>query len=244
MIVVSAAGSSGSRFQLDPRTKIVLLFFLNIPIISGGYTGTAGIIRAFFVLLPLALLLAEHKWRASFWFALFLCAALSTELFLMRRTTGALNLALAIFGGLLSRYVPGFVMGYYLLSSTRVSELIASLERLRISRKIVIPFAVMMRFAPTLAEEYAAIKDAMRMRGIYFGGGNALKIPEYRMVPLLMSAVKTGEELSAAALTRGLGKPVERTNLCRIGFGVKDIFLLTLCLGAFAAWLYFKSTGR
>jgi energy-coupling factor transport system permease protein len=169
---------------------------------------------------------------------------MNTELFLIRRTEGIVNLVLVIFAGLFSRFVPGLVMGYYVLSTTRVSELIAALERLRLNRKIVIPFAVMMRFFPTIAEEYAAINDAIRMRGIYFGGGNALKIPEYRMVPLLMSAVKIGEELSAAALTRGLGNPVRRTNLCRIGFGVRDFCLLILCLGAFAAWTYCERHGR
>lgn len=34
---------------------------------------------------------------------------------------------------------------------------------------------------------------------------------EYRLVPLMVSVVKIGDELSAAALTRGLGAPVKRT---------------------------------
>jgi energy-coupling factor transport system permease protein len=236
--------AAGSHFRLDPRTKIVILFCVNVPLISGGFNGVAGLIRASFALLPLTLLLVEHKWRASLWFAIFLFATVNTELFLIRCTGGIVNLILVIFAGLFSRFVPGLVMGYYVLSTTKVSELIAALERLRLSRKIVIPFTVMMRFFPTIAEEYGAINDAMRMRGIYFGGGNALKIPEYRMVPLLMSAVKIGEELSAAALTRGLGKPVRRTNLCRIGFGVRDFCLLILCLGTFTAWLYFQNSGQ
>jgi energy-coupling factor transport system permease protein len=238
------SGTAGSRFHLDPRTKIAMLFCINIPLISGGFVGIAGLIRALFAIIPLALLLAEHKWWAAFLFTLFLSVTMSTELFLIHQTSGILNLILVIFTGLFSRFIPGLVMGYYLVSTTKVSELIAALERLRISRKIVIPFAVMMRFFPTIAEEYGAINDAMRMRGIYFGGSDVLKILEYRIVPLLLSTVKIGEELSAAALTRGLGKPVKRTNVCNVGFGVTDIFLLALCLGGFIAWTYFKKTGR
>jgi energy-coupling factor transport system permease protein len=237
-------GGGESRFQPDPRTKITMLLCVNIPLVSGGFHGFAGIMRALFTLLPLALLMTERKWWAAFWFVLFVGVTMNTELFLIRRTTGVVNLLLVIFAGVFSRFIPGLVMGYYVLSTTKVSELIASLERLRVSQKIIIPFAVMMRFFPTIAEEYAAINDAMRMRGIYFGGGRAFKIPEYRIVPIMMSVVRIGEELSAAALTRGLGKPVRRTNLCRIGFGTQDILLLLFCLLAFAMWAYFNKTGR
>lgn len=46
----------------------------------------------------------------------------------------------------------------------------------------------------------------------------------------MICSVKIGEELSAAALTRGLGAPVNRTNICQIGLGLLDILLCTLCL--------------
>ena len=57
---------------------------------------------------------------------------------------------------------------------------------------------------------------------------------EYRLVPLMVSVVKIGDELSAAALTRGLGAPVKRTNICKIGFHVQDIVIILLCLLCFA----------
>ncbi len=44
----------------------------------------------------------------------------------------------------------------------------------------------------------------MKMRGIRFGGKNPFLMLEYRLVPLMVSVVKIGDELSAAALTRGL----------------------------------------
>ncbi len=56
---------------------------------------------------------------------------------------------------------------------------------------------------------------------------------EYRLVPVIMCSVKIGEELNAAALTRGLGGPVKRTNICEIGFHVQDVFFLLLCVVAF-----------
>lgn len=46
---------------------------------------------------------------------------------------------------------------------------------------------------------------------------------EYRLVPLMMSVVKIGSELSAAALTRGLSTTGARTNIHEVGFGVWDV---------------------
>ena len=101
----------------------------------------------------------------------------------------------------------------------------------------------MFRFFPTIVEEYGAIGDAMRMRGIRFGGGKPAKMLEYRMVPLMISCVKIGDELSAAALTRGLGAPVRRTNICQIGFGLFDIMAMLVCVLGFCILIGNKCLG-
>ena len=121
--------------------------------------------------------------------------------------------------------LPGFIMGYYLVSTTTVSEFVAAMEQMYVPQKIVIPMSVVFRFFPTVKEEYAAIRDAMKMRGITTLC-SPMKMLEYRVVPLMMSIAKIGEELSAAALTRGLGAPQKRTNICKIGFGPFGCFFL------------------
>ena len=127
-------------------------------------------------------------------------------------------------------FSPSFAAAYFAVTTTTVSELVAAMERLHIPKQVTIPMAVMFRFFPTMMEEWAAIGDAMKMRGIHLWGGKAASILEYRLVPMLMCCVKIGEELSAASLTRGLGGPVKRTNICEIGLHVQDIILLLLCL--------------
>ena len=131
--------------------------------------------------------------------------------------------------------------GRYLIASTSVSEFIGAMERMHLTEKIVIPLSVIFRFFPTVSEEYQAIRDAMKMRGIRFGGKNPFLMVEYRLVPLIVSVVKIGDELSAAALTRGLGAPGRRTNLCRIGFHVQDLMAALFCV---AASLCFCSSRR
>ena len=63
---------------------------------------------------------------------------------------------------------------------------------------------------------------------------------EYRLIPLMVSVVKIGDELSAAALTRGLGAPVRRTNVCELGFHVQDIIAIVLCLACFVVFFLQK----
>ena len=77
----------------------------------------------------------------------------------------------------------------------------------------------------------------MKMRDIRIGGKYAGRFIEYRLVPLMVCSVNIGSELSAAALTRGLGTKVRRTNICRIGFHVQDIAVLILTAGLYILWI-------
>lgn len=87
------------------------------------------------------------------------------------------------------------------------------------------------------------ISDAMRMRGISFGGNHPGKMLEYRLIPLMTCSVKIGDELSAAALTRGLGADVKRTNICKIGFRFVDYIVLLGCIITLAYLLLVKIGG-
>ena len=73
------------------------------------------------------------------------------------------------------------------------------MNKMHVTEKITIPLSVMFRFFPTVADEFASINAAMRMRDIRVGGKNAGKMLEYRMVPLMVCLAKIGEELNAAA---------------------------------------------
>jgi energy-coupling factor transport system permease protein len=135
------------------------------------------------------------------------------------------------------RLMPGLIMGAYMLSSTTVSEFIAAMHRMHIPQQITIPMSVMFRFFPTVLEEFTAINTAMKMRDIRIGGKKAGKLVEYRLVPLMVCSVNIGSELSAAALTRGLGTKVRRTNICKIGFHIQDIAVLLLILTLYIFWI-------
>lgn len=120
----------------------------------------------------------------------------------------------------------------FFVSTTEINAMIASLEKIRVPEVIIIPLAVLVRFFPTVKEEWNHIRAAMRMRNIGTGVGQILLHPietmEYMIVPLLFSTVKIGEELAAAALARGLGMQNKRTNLCRVSLKAAD-YIVMVC---------------
>ena len=53
----------------------------------------------------------------------------------------------------------------------------------------------------------------------------------------MVCSVNIGSELSAAALTRGLGVGVRRTNICQIGFHLQDFAVLLLTASVYVLWI-------
>lgn len=106
------------------------------------------------------------------------------------------------------------------ISTTKVGEFLSAMARLRISKKLTIPIAVMLRYLPTIREDWRFIKDAMRLRDVSPTLCGFLKAPVMTVnciyVPLLTVASKAADELSIASVTRGIENPKPRTCLVEI----------------------------
>lgn len=216
-----------TTIPIDPRTKILLTVSVSTIMMAGGTGGIMNIVRPCLFMLPMLLLMLSKKWKTVTRFLITYALLFALEITVLPMLKGTWNFILGGAVGIYTHILPGFVMGYYMIESTTVSEFVAAMKRMRISEKIVIPLSVVFRFFPTVKEEYHSINYAMKMRGIEVIG-DPMKMLEYRIVPLMVSVAKIGEELSAAALTRGLGSPIKRTNICNIGFGVLDIVLISV----------------
>lgn len=231
-ILASTAQTRG--ISLDPRTKLALLVSIAVFVLGGSYAGPMQWVMIALSAVPLLLFLAAGRFRGAALYMLIFGVSLWLEMVALARLEGMANFLAVTIVGIFLRFTPSLAMGYIAMRTTTVSEFLAAMAWLHLPQQVAIPLAVIFRFFPTIAEEWHAIGDAMRMRGIRLGGGKVGVMFEYRLVPMMISAVKIGEELSQAALTRGLGAPVKRTNLAELGFGGWDAFFLALCVGA---WL-------
>lgn len=232
--VSTVVGHRCRALMLDPRTKLLMLLTVTTLMFSTGTQGVMGWVKLALSLVPFALLLGEGQRKTAAKYLALYAVCFLLEQAAVHVVTGMASFMLLAVASIMTRFVPGIMVAAYLVSSTSVSEFTAAMERMHVSEKIIIPLSVIFRFLPTIGEEYRAIRDAMTMRGIRFGGKHPARMIEYRLVPLMISIVKIGDELSAAALTRGLGAPVRRTNVCEIGFHAQDAAAALLCAGCFA----------
>ena len=233
----SATTDKRKGIRLDPRTKLILLLTVTTLMFSTSNEGIMNFVKPVLSLIPFVLILSERCFKTAGKYLLLYLTCFALERIALTTLSDLLSFVVLAMTSIMTRFAPGIMTGAWLLSSTSVSEFIGSMERMHLTEKIVIPLSVIFRFFPTISEEYQAISDAMKMRGIRFGGKNPFLMVEYRLVPLMVSVVKIGDELSAAALTRGLGAPVKRTNVCQIGFHVQDMIVILLCALCFALFL-------
>ncbi len=240
MTGLSLSATTGNRkgLLLDPRTKLVLLLTITTLMFSTSNEGIMNIVKPVLSLIPFGLILSERRFKTAGKYLILYMVCFGLERMALTWLNGLPSFLVLAVTSIMTRFAPGIMAGAYLISSTSVSEFIGAMERMHVTEKIVIPMSVIFRFFPTIHEEYQAIRDAMKMRGIRLGGKNPFLMVEYRLVPLMVSIVKIGDALSAAALTRGLGAPVKRTNVCQIGFHMQDVVAILLCVVCFVLFFF------
>jgi energy-coupling factor transport system permease protein len=227
-------GGNNMKKTLDPRTKILALVFINISAFTLSSLYLEWINLAFIILFSLLFGLYGNcvKYTAAYTAAmLFIRAAAVYE-------NPALA-ALSVIVLLVRRFLPMLMFGSFLISTTRVSELITALQKIGLPKSVVITFAVALRFIPTAREEFFHIREAMKLRGKGLTIGNMLTRPlatiENTLIPMMLRSAAIAEELSAAAATRGIDSSSRRTSLYLLRFGVLDA-LCVLSFGALAGF--------
>lgn len=227
-----------SRSFLDPRTKLLLLLTLPVFLMGGAGGEYMQVFRMMFALLPFVLLVISKNYAAAAaGFSVYLLAEAARGLWLPGLSGGFYFNAFMMMYELCCVMLPCGLMALFVMRSTAAAEFIAGLERLKVPDFITIPAAVMLRFFPVVLEELRAAGRAMTMRGITLRRAGPAAFLEYRMVPVLFSIMKIGQELTQAALTRGLCPGVKRTCIRRLRFKWADYAALFFCALAYIVWL-------
>ena len=230
-----------SKLHLDPRTK---LFLMLLCVLSAMFAPN---LRFQLVLVAFIGLLAAlgGKWRYAlrgiFAYAL-ICAF---TVWCMGVMTGTWRTMFVAFLGLVHKvYACGMLAGL-VISTTKVGEFLSAMARLHVPKKLTIPIAVMLRYLPTIREDWRFIKDAMRLRDVSPTLLGFLKAPAMTVdcvyVPLLTAASKAADELSIASVTRGIENPKPRTCLVKIRMRAADWLAMALFAAFLAAEILWKA---
>ncbi|MBP5431114.1 MAG: energy-coupling factor transporter transmembrane protein EcfT [Ruminococcus sp.] len=227
--------------KLDPRAKLYMIFVVSAVVMMSATTPFLWTVRIVLTMIPILLLIMEKHYAAAFRFLIFYgTALLLTFRFLSENSKGFLSAFLVGYCSVIVQFMPAMITAWYVVRTTKIGEFVSAMQKMHIPDGITISLAVLMRFFPTIKEEYTAIRDAMKMRGIMLGGGNAAGMIEYRLIPLLFSCVNIGDELSAAAVTRGLGGKVKRTSVQVLKMRAADYLLMLLFTAALAVFVVSK----
>ena len=228
------SGRVKAALRFDPRAKLLLLL---LTVLGAAMAPSLMYEMGLVALVALVALLCGEWRKAVLGFIAYLLFYLMT-LAVMQMDGSALQTTLMAFLGLFHKVYPcGFLAGI-MIATTKVSEFLSAMSRIHAPKKLVIPFAVMLRYMPTIREDWHFIKDAMQLRDVSPNLVGLLTHPirtvECVYVPLMMAASKAADELSIASVTRGIENPRPRTCLMQIRFRAADV-LAVFCFAAYFA---------
>ena len=205
--------------RFDPRTELLLLVLANIV----AFTQHDLWVEITWVVFLLLLIVACGCGKSAGKLAIAFGICLALQYYVFPNGPKILASSFTIIVSYARKIFPCLIVGTMVLQKTPVRELMVALRKWHIPQGLIIPLSVTVRYFPALKEETGYIRDAMKLRNIH----GVQKI-ECLLVPTMISATTTAEELSAAAVTRGIENPAPKTSMIEMKFGVQDF----LCLAA------------
>lgn len=129
--------------------------------------------------------------------------------------------------------------------SSKVEDLMAILERLRLPFVVYLPAAVMIRFIPTFMADIRRVADALRLKGVdaRFCLAHPLEAVRMAFMLVLFRALKSAENLALAAQMKGVtgrlaAKPSEKlTRESRLA----RLVALAALAASVAAWVLWSN---
>ena len=218
--------------KFDLRTKFMLILVVNLFLLLSHSL----IFELVLVFGCLLLITIDGQAKSAFHFLIVFLIMLGIDQLLTPYINGFFFTLVSFITVALRKFLPCFILGKWILTKTEVSEFVAVMWKLRLPQTAIIPLSVVFRYFPTIKEEWASIRAAMKMRGIHVS-------LEHIMVPLLMSAVNVSEELSAAALCRGLDSPEPHTSLVQVRFHFSDVLVWCITGALAIAAIILKGVG-
>lgn len=211
--------------RLDPRTKLWILAITSISV----FLNRSIVIECLFVSIPALLLIFTRNIKMALRYASLFLSLLFVQLFLVQHLPVTVGGIVYMFAVYIRKLIPCFMLGSYLIKTTKVSSFLAVVSRLHLPKGFTIALSITLRYFPTMGEEWNAIRDAMALRGISASAvgviSHPIKTMEYIYVPMLVSASRISDEISQAAITRGIDHIGRRSCLEEIRFTVWDVIV-------------------
>lgn len=208
------------NWRMDPRAGLLLLVLANLIAFAQDCLwlemGWIGVLTL--------LILAGRRFRSAAKWLIAYAVVLILQWVVLPVSPKIIATSFSIFANYARRMFPCLMVGSLLIHTVSLREFIVGLRMLYVPQKLIIPIS-----------DDAAVFSCDRDR-LYPGRHAASEHPrrpegEALIVPLMVSATATAEELSAAAVTRGIEDPVQKTSLVELHISVWDWAFMILAVG-------------
>ena len=129
---------------------------------------------------------------------------------------GTLLSVIGIIAFIIQRIIPFLMLAIAIKERKNISEITTALGRCRLPKGIIISMTVMLRYFPSMKNDFLMIIEAMKLKGIDTSWRGILFHPlrmlEFVIVPMLFRSLRTSEELSCAALVKGIENQGQRSS--------------------------------
>ncbi len=214
------------KLSIDSRTGLFLLIMANIVAFTqNSLKVELGWMSTLFVLMLLCGCVgAGIRCFLVFWMVL------AVQWYVLPVSPKIIATSFSIFINYARRMFPCLMVGCLMVKTISLRKFIVGLRKLHVPQNLIIPISVTLRYFPAIKEEAGYIRDAMRLRNV-----RGIEKLEALVVPLMISASETAEELSAAAVTRGIENPAPKTSVIRLHMGFLDWISIGLSIVFMAA---------
>lgn len=226
--------------KIDFRTKIFLTNVIGITAIEGSLGRRYYYLGILIAIFPYILALFDRKWSLLIKGLLYTSVAILVQRLLFTLPQNFFTMILNLYVGITIRVLPGIMMGYYAIVTTKMSDLVYSLQKISLPNFLIIPVSVMFRFFYSIKEDYNKINEAMYMHGLTMKNffKEPAKILEYKFVPLLMITSQTADNVAISAMTRGMRVDGERSSISNESLKLQDYVLMIF--GVFIIVLFIR----
>ncbi len=217
-----------SSLKLDVRTKLLSVLVISQIMITSNTSAEIATLKIMAVCLAILIIFLSGRYKSALNFAVVYWGlyCLSTHLEFKSQFSAMFSVILT---GFFLQFMPGAYLLGNTLNTTSVREFVAAMKKMHLPESVIIPISIMFRFIPAINEEYGNIKKAMYMRNIQCEF-NPIKSIEYRLIPLLMSVLNIGNELTIVAVARGFGIDGKKTSTCNVRLNILDYVFIVLLL--------------
>lgn len=227
--------------RFDARTVLGTVSILGL-----ATTMANGTLSAHSMLVVTALLALPYAWKTTTVTVLLYAGAMAL-MHWSEQLSGFFVITVIMLAYMAQKILVFILLGTFMAGSTTLEGIGTALEKLRIPQQIVVPTMVAIRFFPTLTHQIKALSDSLKTRGIATHASwwisHPIRAGELFVAPLFFRAIRLSDELSASALTRGLGMHSQPTIVYPLRFRWQDLVLALYTLAGVSAPLTLSMIG-